>query len=108
MRSAGLREPQSITGLAPNSSVYYDFDTIIEDIPEPDQNRLLKSNAKDVLSPHFESERGGIGIGTTAHSNKSPGQYSDNELILERNVVKSRCCRVRRDSEDASTSCNMF
>jgi len=97
-KSATLRDPQSANALA--NSVYYDFDTIIEDIPEAEQNKMLKS-------PHYESEKGGNGIGTTAHSFKSPGQYSDTDIILERKMVKSRCCRVRRDSDSAS-SCNMF
>jgi len=104
MRSQVLRETLS-PGEKLMTSVYYDFDTVYMDIPGAEEEKLLKQ--KLGMSPYDERENGN---GKTAPSHltmKSPGQYSDGEIVLENNVVKSNCCRVRRGSE-TSSSCNIF
>jgi len=106
MRSQILRE-QSSPGERMMTSVYYDFETVYMDIPVGgDEEKLLKQ--KLGMSPYDTDLGHGNGRTAPSHiSMKSPGQYSDGEIILENNVVKSKCCKPRRNSEDAS-SCNIF
>lgn len=100
IRSQLIRE-QSSPGEKLVTSVYYDFDTVF--IDGGDDEKLLRSaNGKqNGLSTANESN------GKTVTTLKSPGQYSDGDIILENNVVKPRCCKPRRSS-DASSSCNIF
>jgi len=92
MRSQILRE-QSSPGERMMTSVYYDFETVYMDIPVGgDEEKLLKQ--KLGMSP-YDTDLG-HGNGRTAPSH-----------ISMKSPVKSKCCKPRRNSEDAS-SCNIF